>query len=173
MSWFDRTRLALACVSLAGLAGCFQPLYSEGAHPGINEAMKEIEVVPIKERIGAYLADDLITNLNGTGETLKPKYRLTVTLTQSTQTPTISSQIGIASSVTLIENAEITLLNIDKGDLIFKGQAQSAAPYDRSFDSYANLRASRDAELRLARSLALEIESRVAAALAAKMNPGG
>ena len=173
MSWFDRTRVVLALASLAGLTGCFQPLYSEGAHPGINEAMKEIEVVPIKERIGAYLVDDLIIDLNGTGETREPKYRLTVTVGVGTQTPTISSQIGVASSVTLIGSAEITLLKIDKGDLIFKGQAQSAAPYDRSFDSYANLRASRDAELRLARSLALEIEARVASALAAKLTPGG
>ena len=135
MSWFDRTRVVVAFASVAGLAGCFQPLYSEGAHPGINEAMKALEVAPIPDRIGAYLADDLITNLNGTGETPKARYRLTVRVAQSLQTPTISSQIGVASSVTLIENADITLLEIDNGKLIYKGQAQSAAPYDRSFDS--------------------------------------
>lgn len=173
MSWFDRARIAAAFASAAALSGCFQPLYSEAAHPGINQAMKEIEVAPIVGRVGAYLVDDLLTDLNGTGETPKAKYRLVVTVNQSTLTPTVASQIGLATAVTLLENADITLIKIEGGEVVFKGQAQSAAPYDRSLDSYADLRASRDAELRLARSLALEIETRVAAALSAKTTAAG
>ena len=51
---------------------------------------------------------------------------------------------------------------------VLKGDATSAADYDRTLDSFANLRAARDAEIRLARSLADEIGLRVAAALGAK-----
>ena len=45
--------------------------------------------------------------------------------------------------------------------------ATATAPYDISLQSFANLRATRDAEIRDARSLAQEIEVRVAAALGA------
>src|SRR5208282_2164708 len=58
-----------ALLALAGgLAGCFQPLYSESAHPGLVEDLRAIEVAPIKDRVGHYLANDLSTDLNGTGQ---------------------------------------------------------------------------------------------------------
>ena len=83
MSWSDRARGAgRAWRLVAGfLGGCFQPLYSEAAHPGLVADMQAVEVAPIKDRIGHYLGDDLITNLNGTGSTPAAKYRLTVTMT--------------------------------------------------------------------------------------------
>jgi LPS-assembly lipoprotein len=167
MSWFDRTRALLAMFMVVSLSGCFQPLYSEAAHPGVAQAMKEIAVQEIPGRFGHYLADDLITQMNGTGETPPPKYRLQITAGDKPQqmTPTVESQIAFASSATLIENASIVLTSIEDGKVIFQGQATAIAPYDRSFDNYANLRASRDAELRLARSLADEIAQRVAAAI--------
>ncbi len=173
MSWFDRARAGVALAAVAGLSGCFQPLYGEASHPGLVEAMREIDVKPIAGRVGYYLVDDLITDMNGSGATPKAKYRLAITLAQNMTTPTVESQIGVASSVTLIETAVLALSEIDKGEVIYQGQATTSASYDHSLDSYANLRASRDAELRLARELAQEIELRVAAALGAKASAGG
>ena len=75
MSW-SRGFGALAALALAGLlTGCFQPLYGEAAHPGLVADLQAIEVAPIKDRIGHYLADNLTTDLNGTGQTPTPKYR--------------------------------------------------------------------------------------------------
>jgi LPS-assembly lipoprotein len=168
MSWFDRARLA-AALGLAGLtAGCFQPLYGEAAHPGLVQAMREIEVAPVPERLGHYLTDDLISRMNGSGETPKPRYRLTIRLTKTTQTPTIQSQIQTADAATVTGTALFMLSRIDadKDKPLFAGSATSSAVYDRSLQSYADLRANRDAELRVAKSLADEIELRVAAALA-------
>jgi LPS-assembly lipoprotein len=48
------------------------------------------------------------------------------------------------------------------------GSAVNAAVYDRSEDRFANLRAQRDAEIRLAKSLADDIELRLAARLGEK-----
>ena len=43
MSW-SRSLPVLAALALAGaLAGCFQPLYSEAAHPGLVEDLRAIE----------------------------------------------------------------------------------------------------------------------------------
>ena len=156
--------LAALALSLA-LAGCFQPLYGEAAHPGLVQAMREVEVTPIPDRIGHYLADDLISRMNGSGETPKPRYRLTVRLSKSVQTPTIESQIQTADAATVTGTAIFSLMRIEGEKPIYAGSATSSAAYDRTLQSYADLRASRDAELRVAKSLADEIELRVAGAL--------
>jgi LPS-assembly lipoprotein len=165
----SRALSAIAALSLAGgLAGCFQPLYSESAHPGLAEDVRAIEVAPIKERIGHYLADDLTTAFNGTGQSPPPKYRLTVTVTLGTQTPTVNSELNVATSATMTGEANYTLNKVDGGAEVLKGNAMAAAAYDRIAERYADLRAARDAEIRLARALSAEISLRVASALAAK-----
>ena len=168
MSWFDRARAASALTAALALGGCFQPLYGEAAHPGLVEKMREVEVAPIPDRIGHYLGDDLIAKMNGSGETPPAKYRLAIKLTQISQTPTVESQINTADSATVVGTATFNLTRIDSGAVLYAGSATSAAVYDRTLQSYANLRAARDAEIRIARALADEIELRVAAALGEK-----
>src|SRR5271157_975454 len=158
-----------ALLALAGgLAGCFQPLYSESAHPGLVEDLRAIQVAPIKDRVGHYLADDLSTDLNGTGQSPPPKYRLTVTVTLGTQTPTVNSELNVATSATVTGEANYTLNKVDGGAEVLKGNAMAAAAYDRTQERYADLRAARDAEIRLARALSSEISLRLASALAGK-----
>ena len=165
MSWFDRVRLIAALGAVAGLGGCFQPLYGEAAHPGLVQAMREVEVAPIPERIGHYLSNDLIAKMNGSGETPAPKYRLTIKLAQTSQTPTVQSQTGSADAASIVGTASFDLIRIDGNVMIYKGMATGAAVYDRTLNNFGNLRAERDAEIRIARTLADEIELRVAGAL--------
>jgi LPS-assembly lipoprotein len=168
MSW-SKSLPVLAALALAGaLAGCFQPLYSEAAHPGLVEDLRAIEVLPIKDRIGHYLGDNLTTALNGTGQTPTPKYKLTVTVTTGTSTPTVSSLTNVATSATVTADARYTLNKAEGGAQVLTGVANANASYDRSQQRYNDLRAARDAEIRLARSLADEISLRLAAQLAAK-----
>ena len=167
MSWSDRARPVAALALSLALAGCFQPLYGESSHPGLTEKLRQVQVTPIPDRIGHYLADDLISRFNGTGTTVEPKYRLDIKLAKNATSPIVESQFGISTSSTLATDASFSLTQIDKGTVIYSGLATAAAPYDTSLQSYANLRAARDAEIRDARSLAQEIEVRVAAALSA------
>jgi LPS-assembly lipoprotein len=169
MSWSRLASCAAAALVAASLSGCFQPLYSEAAHPGIVEEVRAIEVQPIpSSRIGHYLVENLISDLNGTGDSPPPKYRLVVTITTGQQTPTVNSEINVASSATMIGDADFTLVKIDGGKQIFKAKAFAAAAYDRTTQRYSNMRAARDAEIRLARDLSLQISTQVAAALAVK-----
>ena len=168
MLWSRGLGAAAALALALGLAGCFQPLYSDAAHPGLVDDVRAIEVAPIKDRIGHYLADDLTTDLNGTGQTPPPKYRLTVKVDTGTATPTVNSLINVATSATMTGTAEFTLNKVDGGAEVLKGKAVAAAAYDRSQQRYNDLRAARDAEIRLARALSSEISVRVAASLAGK-----
>ena len=168
MSWSRGFGAFAALVLASGLAGCFQPLYSEAAHPGLVEDLRAIEVEPIKDRIGHYLADNLTTDLNGTGQTPTPKYKLTVTVSIASMTPTASSLTNVATSATMTGEAHYTLNKADGGAQVLTGVANAAAAYDRSQQRYNDLRASRDAEIRLARALSQDISTRLAAQLAGK-----
>ncbi len=160
---------AAALLLAGGVGGCFQPLYGEAAHPGLVEDLRAIEVAPIDHRVGHYLAEDLTADLNGTGQAASPaKYRLTVTVSLSTQTPTVNSEINVATSATVTGDATYTLTKVDGGAEVVKGAASVAAAYDRTTQRYADLRAARDAEIRIARALSSEISLRLASALAAK-----
>ena len=168
MSW-SRGLSVLAELTLAvGLAGCFQPLYGEASHPGLVEDLRAIEVAPIKDRIGHYLADNLITDLNGTGQTSTPKYKLTVTVSTASSTPTVSSLTNVATSATVTGEARYTLNKVEGGAQVLTGVATANASYDRSQQRYNDMRAQRDAEIRLARALSSEISLRLAAELAGK-----
>ncbi len=124
MSWSRGLGAVAALALAAGLAGCFQPLYSEAAHPGLVDKVRAIEVAPIKDRIGHYLADNLTTDLNGTGQTPPPQYRLTVTVKTSTQTPTVNSLINVATSATVMGEAEFTLTKVNGGADRHLGQSR-------------------------------------------------
>jgi LPS-assembly lipoprotein len=64
--------------------------------------------------------------------------------------------------------AHYTLNKVDGGAKVLTGVANAFAAYDRSQQRYNDLRAERDAEIRLARSLSDEISLRLAAQLAGK-----
>ncbi len=57
---------------------------------------------------------------------------------------------------------------VEGGAQVLTGVANANASYDRSQQRYNDLRAARDAEIRLARSLSQDISLRLAAQLAAK-----
>ena len=128
MSWSRGLGAVAALALAAGLAGCFQPLYGEAAHPGLVEDVRAIEVAPIRDRIGHYLGDDLTSDLNGTGQTPPPKYRLTVKVSIGTQTPTVNSEINVATSATVTGEAEFTLNKVDGGAEVLKGKAAPRRP---------------------------------------------
>ena len=96
--------LGLAVLAATGLSGCLAPMYGQFAEggPGLQSELQAIAIEPIPERIGHYLGNDLIFDLNGTGSHPNPKYRLFVTLNESVQTPLIDTVSGRASSATVV-----------------------------------------------------------------------
>ena len=91
-----------------------------------------------------------------------------MTVSLGTQTPTVNSEINVATSATVTGDANYTLTKVVGGAEVLKGAASAAAAYDRSQHRYNDLRAARDAEIRIARALSAEISLRLATALAAK-----
>jgi LPS-assembly lipoprotein len=174
MSWRERpiSQLSkgLALVLPLALGGCLQPLYGPLANGGSLEGeLQAIAVNPIiPERLGHYLENELAFAFNGTGSTVLPKYRLTVTLRERVQTPVIDTVSARATAATVIVDADYILAPAAGGEPITKGTAFSVASYDRTTQRISNVQAARDAETRNAKVIADAIRTRVAAALASR-----
>ena len=160
--------LGSALVAALALGGCLQPMYGKFAEGGadMQSELQAIAIEPIPERMGHYLGDDLIFDLNGTGSHVTPKYRLYVTLSETVQSPLIDTVTGIASSATVIVNADYRLVRAGTGLPVTSGHAFVFKSYDRNSERYGNIRAARDAEIHDAKQLSDQLRIRLAAVLA-------
>lgn len=163
MSWFDALRRTFALTLPLALAGCFQPLYGTLGPGGLESELAAIKVEPINDRIGHYVADELIFGFNGSRTEVLPKYRLVVLLKERVQTPIVDTVTFRTTSATVITDASFELQPIAGGPPLYKSVAFAAASYDRFAQRISNVRAARDAEVRDARVIADLIRQQVAA----------
>lgn len=160
--------LVSAALSLA-LAGCLQPLYGPGvAGGGVAEKLAEIKIMPIGDRVGHYLENELRFAFNGSGEPKSPRYTLYIGLRQGNQSPLVDTVTGYPSSATQVVGADYTLIAAGETEPVAKGTVNAQSSYDRFSQRYANVRAARDADIRNARLLAEQIKTNIAAAFAQK-----
>lgn len=167
MSWFDRlSRFGIICAITLPIMGCFKPLYGGLDGAALQDDLAAITIDPIPERTGHYLANELRFLLNGTGSEVKPKYRLQIGIRERVQASLIDTTSQRASAGSIVIDADYKLVPIGGGAPIASGVAFTFASYDRSSQRFANIRAARDAEIRDARTLAEQIKTRLAIALA-------
>jgi LPS-assembly lipoprotein len=169
-----RRRFALGAVFLtAALAGgCFQPLYGEGTvskvGSNVRNAMLSIEVPEIKGLVGHYLRNELVFELDGGGAPdAQKRLRLVATTTESLEVVTVDYANGRADSAVLVATANWQLLRTGSNEVVSSGTSVVRAPYERSQQRFASLRAARDAQIRAAKNLAQLIKARIAADLVA------
>ncbi len=167
MWWCRAAPLGLLLTAALALSGCLQPMYGQFSEGGQNlqTELQAIAIEPIPDRIGHYLGNDLIFDLNGTGSHVAPKYRLFVTVNESAQTPLIDTVSGIASAATIVINADYRLTYVGTGLPVTSGHAFVFKSYDRNSERFGNIRAARDAEIQDAKALSDQLRIRLAAAL--------
>lgn len=164
-------RLALVAGLSLGLSACFRPLYGPTASgQQLQDVLASIEVPdrdwPQQQAvIGHYLRSELVYALNGSGADVPKRYVLDLSLSQSLTTPIVDSTSGRALAATLTGNLTYTLKARDGGAVIATGTATASASYDRFQQRFATVRASRDAEIRVAKTLAEQVRTRLSAAL--------
>lgn len=158
-----------ACLGpVFALGGCFQPMYAPTSGKDVRAELQSISIAPIPGLAGHYLENELRFALNGTGETVDPKYLLQIALRESTQTPLIDTVTGRATANSVYTTAEYKLVPMSGNMLAIQGSVVSLAGYDRNSQRFANVRAARDAQIRNAKSLADDIRTRIAAELATR-----
>lgn len=175
MSLFDRLgkvrrrAAGIVLIVAVGLSGCLRPLYgptSGGAD--MRSQLAAIDVAMVPERIGHALRSELIFMLDGSGEPSPKKYRLEIKPTVSQTSAVVDSVAARADAATLMGRAEYSLRDMSGNTVITNGTATATATYDRTAQRFGNVRAARDAEIRLGKLLAEQIRNRIAAAFSAR-----
>ncbi|MGL4323857.1 MAG: hypothetical protein ACRCTD_07420 [Beijerinckiaceae bacterium] len=172
MSWSNRTILrragvaALIFASAAMFGGCLRPLYGPTASGAdMRSELAAIDVKEIPDRIGHYLRSELMFALDGSGQTAPRKYQLEITATVTQTSAVVDSVVARADAATLVGRAPYVLKTMEGGRIIASGTATGTTTYDRTAQRFGNVRAARDAEIRLAKLLAEQIRTRIAATL--------
>jgi len=168
MSWPERrlARIAVVLIALAGLGGCqVRPLYSTSAgEPGPQADLPAIEVPAPANRAEQVFRNALLYEFRGGGSgTEKPRYKLQYRLTVREQAIAVERGTGTPNLYQLSGSISFLLKDAKTSESIFGASVTSVDSYARSSQSFSNIRARRDAENRLATSLARLIQARLAA----------
>ena len=173
MSSGDRSpvllRAALALAAALTLTACgdagLRPLYGpsmSGAH--VSERMKEVDFAPIPGRVGQRIRNEMIFQTTGGGNPLPPSYRLEVVLTESL-TSTLVRVTGEAEGQIYAVQASFRLIDTKDKKVVFQGASHARAGFERFESIYSNVRGREDAENRVARTIAEDLKTRLAAYL--------
>ena len=165
--------LALSALGMAVLLGGCQvrPLYgSLGSSAGHgSEVANELGAISL-DTIGGIsrrpAARELYNELTfkfqrGTSPTGE-KYRLRVQANISTAAVSVQQFSDVPASYTMTMNAHFILTDIATDKALVTGRSFSTAAFDFSSQRFANERASRDAEERVAKAVAQDIHARLA-----------
>ena len=167
-------RLALLIASGLVLSACVRPLYGEmSAAHAVRPELAAIDVKPMPDVIGHYLREELIFNLTGGAPDSKlgpNKYQLIVTTSDETLAAAIDNNesAGSRSDAASVQVTANYTLNDLKGQKITAGTVTASGSIDRLTQRFAALRAVRDAKIRVSKTLADMIETRLAAYFASK-----
>lgn len=148
------------------LAGCgFQPMYGTG--PGgqqLDDVMRTVSVATIPGRVGQRLRNELIFATTGGGYSDSPNYRLEIAIRESVQDVFVA-QSGESEGRAYRLIAAFKLISLEDDSVLISGKSIGRAAYDNLDSTFADVRARRDAENRAARTVAEDIQTRIATAL--------
>jgi LPS-assembly lipoprotein len=169
MSWAEPVsrRAVVAAALILSLGGCFQPLYGPALLDGGGTSkLKAVEIGEIKGRFGHFLRTELQFALGGGALPEAPSYLLSVTGAPQTRVAVVNSVGTTAQSVSIFVVARYRLTRHSDGLPVLEGSVSGSASYERNDQRFASLSAGNDAEERVAKLVAGQIQTRLAMAFA-------
>ena len=157
-----RRLIALAALTApAILAGCgWEPLYGNPqTQPGAT-ALRTIKVNPIPERPGQELEIGLRNSFNPTGDSVKQRYALTVSLERALYSTGIQSQ-GLGTRGEVHITAKYQLSDITTNKVVQTGFVHSSDAFDIEANGYSTIVAQNDATVRDIEEIRREIVARM------------
>jgi LPS-assembly lipoprotein len=163
----------IAAVLVVGPAagGCeggsgFRPMYgSEGIGGNVEAKLAQVEFGLIPGRVGQRIRNELIFQGTGGGTPLLPIYRFEVTIRESV-TSTLVRRDGESQGQIYNLDAKFQLISLKDKKVLLEGVSYGRAGFERNTSIFSNVRAREDAENRAAKTIALDLKSRLAAHLA-------
>ena len=156
--WSNRALVGVTCL-LLGACG-FQPLYGTRASARVIADFSEIQVAPMKDRLGQQLHNELERLLHPKGAAPKYVYRLKATLTESTNSLAVKkSAFATRGNLTVV--ARYDLLKSVTGKSLINTSGSITVSYNIFSSEFETLMAEKDARKRAVRELAQEIRIRL------------
>jgi len=170
-------RIAYGRLGLAGLVlavvlftGCqVRPLYAPDAS-GVS-ARAQLPAIAVDEpvtRQEQVFRNALQFGLRGGGEAASSLYTMNYRLIFDVRQLAIEAVTGTPTSYQINGRIAYILEDAASGEALLVDEALATASYNRSSQNFANLRAERDAEDRVATALARKVETRLATYFAAR-----
>jgi len=156
----------VVCILVAGLlAGCgFRPLYSETSQFDVIQEFSEIQVAPIKDRIGQQLKNELELLLHSRGKAVKPRYRLSASLTEGKSSLAVKKS-AVATRANLRLESRFLLFRVATGRSVESWRNTITVSYNILDSEFATLMAEKDARKRAIQELAQEARVTLGAVL--------
>ncbi len=166
----------MASVTALSLSACtVEPLY--GSRPDSQlvkgnydsstaQILASTDVDPVNDRTSQQVRNRLLFAMNG-GE-LQPggKYRISLSVSETTQTLSVQTSSLAPTSAQVRVLAKYSLIEKSSGSVVASGERRALAAYDRTPQSFANQRAQRDAQNRAAREVAEQLRLAIAQKIA-------
>ncbi|CAA7621854.1 hypothetical protein [Magnetospirillum sp. UT-4] len=171
--WWSRALLVLVLAAL-GPAGCgFQPLHARSQQPdGLAAELAGVRVLPIKDRLGQQLRNDLVHRLTPKGEPADPRFTLDVRLAQSFE-GLAERRDGKASIGNSVLFAHVNLQDAESGAALASYSMRSSVTFRFLGPGYGSVAMERDAEAKAVSDLAERVAAQAAAVIAGhKAGPG-
>lgn len=161
--------LSLLVAAAVGLSACgdggLRPLYGNSASGGqVSAHLKQVDFAPIPGRVGQRIRNEMMFQTTGGGNPLPPTYRLEVVLAENLTSTLVNSQGEAAGQVYSVQ-ASFRLIDSKDKKVVFQGTSHGRAGFERFESIYSNVRAREDAENRVARTIAEDLTTRLAAYL--------
>ena len=165
-------KLIYSLAALGVLTGCgFEPIYGSSGPSNISAELSTIQVAPIKDRIGQQLHNLLLDRVNPTGSPRKPKYNLTVQISESKQELAIKkTEISTRANLTFI--AKFQLRGLEQfAEHMLTGQTKIVTSYNILSSNFGTLATEQNARRRAVRELSNDITNRIASYLQTLSKP--
>ena len=163
-------RPASLALAVALLVGCqVRPLYAPDASGA--SARTQLPAIAVDEpvtRSEQVFRNALLFGLRGGDEAAPSLYKMNYRITSDIQQLAIEAVTGTPTSYQLNGRIAYILEDAATGEPLLIDEALATASYNRSSQNFANLRAERDAEDRVATALAHKVETRLASFFAAR-----
>jgi LPS-assembly lipoprotein len=156
---------ALALAAFVTLGGCtIRPLYGTTAgEAGPQADLPAINVRTPTTRPEQVFRNSLLFGLNGGADAPAARYGLVYRMTIRQQEIAVERGTGTPNLYQLTGGVSFLLKDTATGESLFGASVTGLDTYTRSSQNFANIRAQRDAEDRLAKSLAQLTQARLAA----------
>lgn len=159
------TALLIVPIVSACSSGGFQPLYGPTVTGApLEKRMAEVDVLPVPGRVGQRIRNELIFQTTGGADPIPHAYRLEIAIRESILSTLVRSTGDSAAQIYGLD-AHFRLISIKDKKVLIQGVSHARAGLERYDSIFSNVRAREDAENRAARTVALEIKSRIAAFL--------